>query len=103
MHGIGHTIRRLIETQLSDGVNCTHNSCVVNLLYEFELIIINNVYSFQCRVLNIRRDDLGASLSDGVNCTHRSCVANLLYEFELLIIDHVYSTQCTVSGIHSDD
>ena len=47
---------RLIETSLSDGVNCTHSSCVANLLYKFELIIINSVYSIQCRVVNIQSE-----------------------------------------------
>ena len=45
MQGIEHTIRRLIETSLSDGVNCIHNSCVANLSYTSELIMSNNVYS----------------------------------------------------------
>jgi hypothetical protein len=31
--------------------------CVANLLYKFELITINNVYSTQCRVVNIQSDD----------------------------------------------
>ena len=39
---------RLIKTSLSDGVKCTHGSCVANLLYKFELIVINGVYSTQC-------------------------------------------------------
>ena len=86
---------RLIETSLSDGVNCTHSSCVANVLYKYVLIIINSVYSTQCRIVNIPSERLiETSLSDGVNCTHSSCVANLLYKFELIIISSVYSTQC---------
>ena len=57
MQAIKHTTRRLIETSLSYGVNCTHNSCVANLFYTFELMIINNAYSTQCRVLIIQSDD----------------------------------------------
>ena len=44
MHRIGHTLGRLIETSLSDGVNIPIGSCVVTLLYKGELIIINNVH-----------------------------------------------------------
>ena len=54
MQGIKHTIGRLIEASLSDGVNRTHSSCVATLWYTFELIIVNNEYSTQCRVLNIQ-------------------------------------------------
>ena len=57
MQGIERTIRRPIDASLSDGVNCTHNSCVATLLDKFELIIGNNVYSTQCRVLNVQSDD----------------------------------------------
>ena len=85
---------RMIETSLSDGVNCTHSNCVANLLSKIESIIMNRVYSTQCRVVNIQSERLiETSLSDGVNCTHSSCVANLLYKSELIIINSVYSTQ----------
>ena len=57
MQGIEDSIRRLLETSLSDGVNCTHNSCVANLLYKFELIVSNSVYSIQCMVLKIQSDE----------------------------------------------
>ena len=57
MHGIKHTFIRLIKTSLSDGVSCTHSSCVANLLYTFDLIIINNTYSTKCTVLGIHSDD----------------------------------------------
>ena len=91
-------------TSLSDGVNCTHSSCVANLLYTLELVIINSVSSTQCRVVNIQSERLiETSLSDGVNCTHSSCVVNLLYKFELIRINSVYSTQCRVVNIQSDD
>ena len=81
---------RLIQALLSDGVNCTHSSCVANLLYKFELITINRVYSTQCGVVNIQSERLIAtSLSDGLNYTHGSCVANLLYTFELSILNGV--------------
>ena len=53
MQVIEHTIRRLIEASLGDGLNCTHSSGVANLLYAPELIVINHVYSTQCSVLNI--------------------------------------------------
>ena len=57
MQGTERTIGRPIDASLSDGVNCTHSSCVANLLDKFELIISNNVYSAQCRVLNVQSDD----------------------------------------------
>ena len=57
MQGSKHIIRRLFDTSLSDGVIVTHNSCVANLLYRPQLIIINNVYSTQIRLLNIQSDD----------------------------------------------
>ena len=53
MEGIEHTIRRLFETSLSDGVSCTHSSYIASLLYEFELIIIKNVYSTPWTVLPV--------------------------------------------------
>ena len=56
MQGVEHTTRRLIEESLSSVVSCTRSSCVANLLYEFELIILNNAYSAQYRVLHIRSD-----------------------------------------------
>ena len=95
--------KRLIETSLSDGVNCTHSGRVANLLYKFELIIINSVYSTQCRVVNIQSERLiETSLSDGVNRTHSSCVADLLYKSESIIISSVYSAQCRVVHIQSE-
>ena len=57
MQGIEHTLERPVETSMSDGVNRTHSSCVANLLDTFELIISNNVYPTQCRVLNIQSDE----------------------------------------------
>ena len=88
----------MIETSLSDGVNCAHGSCVANLLYRFEPIILNSVSSTQCEVVTIQSERLiKTSLSGGVNCTHGSCVANLLYKFGLIVINGVCSTQC--SGI----
>ena len=57
MQGIQDTIRRLIETSLFDGVNCTHSSCVAALFYTFVLIISNNVYSTQCTVSKLQSDD----------------------------------------------
>ena len=57
MQGIQHTLGRLIETTLCDGVNRTRNGSVANLLYDFELIITNNVDSTKCKVLNIQSDD----------------------------------------------
>ena len=56
MQGIEDSIRRPIETSLSDGVNCTHSSYVANLLYKFELIVSNSVYSIQCMVFKIQSD-----------------------------------------------
>ena len=95
--------KRLIETSLGDGVICTQGSCVANSLYRFELIVINRVYSAQCRAVNIQSERLiETSLSDGVNCTHGSCVANLLYKFELIVINSVYSTHCRVVNILSE-
>ena len=104
MQGSKHTNRiDFIETSLSDGVNCTQSSCVANVLYKFELIILNSVYSTQCRVVNIQPERPNeTSPSDGVNCTHNSCVANLLYKFELTIINGVYSTQCRAVNIQSE-
>ena len=104
MRGIEHAIRRPIDASLSDGVNCTHSSCVADFLYELELIMIHSVYSTKCRVVHIHAERLiETSLSDGVSCTHSSCVANLLYKYELIIINSVYSTQCRVVKIQSDD
>ena len=57
MQGIEHTIGRLIETSLSDGVDSAHSSYIATVLYGFELIVINPVYSAQCTVLYIRPDD----------------------------------------------
>ena len=57
MQGITHTAARLVETSLSGGVNRTPGSCVANLLYTFESIISNNVYSTQCEVLHIQLND----------------------------------------------
>ena len=57
MQGIQDTIGRLIETSLSDGVNCTHGSCVADLLYTLVLIISNNVHSTQCTVFKLQSDD----------------------------------------------
>ena len=95
---------RLVETSLCDGVNRAHSTCVANLLYRFQLITINGVYSTQCRVANIQTERLiETSLTDGVNCTHCSYTANLLYKFELIIINGVYSTQCRgiINGVYS--
>ena len=75
---------RLNKTSLSDGENCTHGSCVANLLYRFELIIFNSVYSTQCRVANIHSGwPIKTSLGDLVNSTQSSCVGNLLYKFKV--------------------
>ena len=57
MQGIKHTIRRLTETSLCDGVNCTRGRCATNLLNKFELIIIINGYSTECSGLQIQPDD----------------------------------------------
>ena len=85
MQGIKHTIGRPIEASLSDGVNCTYSSYVANVLYKFELITINSVYSTQCRVVNIQSEQLiETSLTDGVNYTHSSYVAKVLYKFEAI-------------------
>ena len=86
-----------------DRVNCAHSSCVANLLYKSELIIINDVYSTQCRAVNIQSGGLiETSRSRGVNCTHGSCVANLLHKFEFIVINGVYSAQCRgkITGVH---
>ena len=100
MQGIGHTTRRPIE---SDGAHCAHSSCVANLLYKSELMIINNVYStpMQGTQHTIRRL-IETSLSDGVNRTHSRCVANLLYKFELIVLNSVYSTQRRLVNIQSE-
>ena len=93
----------LIETSLSDGVDCAHGSCVANLLCRFELIILNRVCSTQCMVVNVQSGQLiETSLSAGVNCTHSSCVANLLYKFELVILNSAYSTQCRAVNIQPE-
>ena len=57
MEGIKHSIRRLTETSLNDGIHRTHSSFAANVLHESELIIIGNVYSTQCRVTNMQSDD----------------------------------------------
>ena len=93
---------RLNETSLSDKVRSTHGSCVADLLYKFELIIINSVYSTQyrgiinsvfstqCRVVNIQSERLiETSLSAEVGCTHSSYLASVLYKFELIVIKSV--------------
>ena len=83
-------------------MDCTRSSCVANFLYRVELIIINGIFSTQCRVVNVQSGWLiETSLSDGINRAHSSCVANLLYSFELIIIKRVYSTQCRVVDIQS--
>ena len=56
MQGIAHTIRRLIETSLSDQITYTRRGCVANVFYKFKLIIIKHVFSTQCMVLNIQSD-----------------------------------------------
>ena len=94
----------MIETSLSDGVNCTHGSCVANLLYRFESIILNSVYSTQCRVVTLHSERLiQTSLSGRVKCTHGCCLANVLYKFELIVINGVYSTWCRIliNGVYS--
>ena len=48
--------KRLIATSLSDGVGCTHSSCVGNVLDRFEFGTVNSVYSAQCRVVDIQSD-----------------------------------------------
>ena len=73
---------------------------MADLLYKFELIIIDSVYSTHGRVVNIQSERLiVTSLSDGVKCTHGNYVANLLYKFELIILNNVYSTQCRIVNI----
>ena len=85
----------MIETSLRDGVKCAQGNYVANLLYRFESIILNSVYSTQCWVVTIQSERLiKTSLSDGVKCTHGSCVAKLLYKSELIVLNGVYSTQC---------
>ena len=61
MQGMEHTFRRLIEISLSDGVNYTYNSCVANLSYRIESTRISNVYSTQCRIINIQSFGVAAA------------------------------------------
>ena len=56
MQDVQDSIRRLIETPLSDGVHCTHGSCVADLLYKFKLIIGNNLYSTQSGLFKFQSD-----------------------------------------------
>ena len=94
---------RLIETSLSDGVNCTHSSCVANLLYKFELIVISGVYSTQCRVVNIQPKTADCDITECWSELYLSSgVANLLCKFELIIINSVYSIRCRVVNIQSE-
>ena len=72
-------------------------------MYKSELIIINRVYSTQCRVGNRQPELLnGAPLSEGITRTPSSCVAILLYTFELIILNGVYSTKCRVVNIQEE-
>ena len=52
------------ETSLSDGVNCTQSSCVANSSYTFELIIINHVFSAQCRVVHIQLETTRCDITE---------------------------------------